>query len=202
MFGRGRRRDVRRARRIHDQDGERGAALVETAILIPIIVLITFGLIEFSSAYQSSAVAASTVRSAARTASAEAKLPSYAVHAALAAATALETVPASEPIELWIYRANDKGYPGANGATNFATCATKCIRYPWVQSTRSFDVTNPGGSGWIASEQLACNAQNGWDSVGVYVKLRHTFLTKMFGTTIDLTDHAVFRLEPAPTGLC
>ena len=30
--------------------GERGAALVETAILIPVVLMITFGLIEFSSA--------------------------------------------------------------------------------------------------------------------------------------------------------
>jgi hypothetical protein len=206
MFGRGRGRlDTTPGRRRPDADTrapECGAALVETAILVPLVIIITFGLIEFSSAYQSSAVAASTVRSAARTASAEAKLPTYAEHAALAAATALETVPASEPVELWIYRANNKGYPGADGNTSFGTCGTKCISYPWVPGTRSFDTANPGGSGWIASEQLACNAVTGWDSVGVYVKLRHSFLTKLFGATINLTDHAVFRLEPAPTGLC
>jgi hypothetical protein len=36
----------------------------------------------------------------------------------------------------------------------------------------------------------------------VYVKLNHKFLTKLFGATIKLADHAVFRLEPAPTQLC
>ena len=190
----------RRWRRLEDR--ERGAALVETAILIPIVILVTFGLIEFSSAYQSSSVAASTARSAARTASAEAKLPRFAEDAALAAATALETVPADEPVEMWVYRANDKGYPGADGVQNFATCSTKCISYQWVKATRSFNTDTPGGSGWAAATQMACNAILGWDSVGVYVKLRHTFLTNLFGTTISLTDHAVFRLEPAPTGLC
>jgi hypothetical protein len=34
------------------------------------------------------------------------------------------------------------------------------------------------------------------------VKLRHAFITKLFGATIDLADHSVFRLEPAPTQLC
>ena len=46
-----------------------------------------------------------------------------------------------------------------------------------------------------------CNTTN-WDSVGVYVKLNHKFLTKLFGANINLADHAVFRLEPAPTQLC
>jgi Flp pilus assembly protein TadG len=183
------------------RDDERGAALVETAILVPIVILLTFGLIEFSSAYQSSAVAASTVRSAARTASAEAMLSGYATDAAAAAATALKTVPADEPVEMWIYRANDKGYPGANGNTSFSSCATQCISYPWDVATRSFNTASPGGSGWVSTTQKACSPSD-WDSVGVYVKLRHKFLTNLFGTTIDLTDHAVFRLEPAPTQLC
>ena len=70
--------------------GERGAVLVETAILIPVVLMITFGLIEFSSAYQSSSTATAASRSAARTASAEALLPTYATDAAAAAATALK----------------------------------------------------------------------------------------------------------------
>ena len=36
----------------------------------------------------------------------------------------------------------------------------------------------------------------------MYVKLKHKFLTKLFGADITLADHAVFRLEPAPTQLC
>jgi len=182
-------------------DGERGAVLVETAILLPIILLITFGLIEFSSVYQSASVASGAARSAARTASAESRLPTFATDAALAAATALKTVSADEPVEMWVYKANDKGYPGANGNTSFTTCDTSCIKYNWIPSSRSFDTANPGGSGWAASSQNACDSSN-WDSVGVYVKLTHKFLTKLFGATITLTDHAVFRLEPAPTQLC
>ncbi|MEX1006705.1 MAG: TadE/TadG family type IV pilus assembly protein [Acidimicrobiia bacterium] len=180
---------------------ERGAVLVETAILIPIIVLITFGLIEFSSVYQSSSVGAGAARSAARTASAEARLSTYATDASVAAATALKTIAPDEPIEMWVYKANDNGYPGANGNTSFSSCTTSCIQYSWVPGTKSFDTANPGGSGWPASSQNACETAN-WDSVGVYVKLSHKYITKLFGATITLTDHAVFRLEPAPTQLC
>lgn len=179
--------------------GERGAVLVETAILIPVIVLITFGLIEFSSAYQSASVASGSARAGARTASAEALLSTYAVDAATAAATALHTVASDEPVEMWIYKANANGYPGT--LTDFSSCSTNCIKYNWVKATKTFDTANPLGGGWPASTQHACDSST-WDSVGVYVKLNHKYITKLFGAGINLTDHAVFRLEPAPTQLC
>jgi Flp pilus assembly protein TadG len=193
--------DKRTRTQAFDRAKERGAVLVETAIMLPVIILITFGMIEFSSAYQSSSTAASAARSAARTASAEAKLPGFATDAAAAAATALRLVPADEPVEMWVYRANAQGYPGADGNTDFNSCTTKCIKYTWVPSSRSFNTASPGGDGWSASDQQACSPSQ-WDSVGVFVKLRHEFITRLFGATIDLTDHAVFRLEPAPTQLC
>jgi Flp pilus assembly protein TadG len=194
-------RGPERNREVRTRERERGAALIETAILIPVVILITFGLIEFSSAYQSSATAASSARSAARTASAEALLDGYATDAAAAAATALRQVPADEPLEMWIYRANVEGYPGIDGNTGFSSCTTKCIKYTWVPATRTFNTTSPGGGGWAAAAQKACSPAD-WDSVGVFIKLRHKYMTKLFGSTIDLTDHAVFRLEPAPTQKC
>ena len=70
-----------------------------------------------------------------------------------------------------------------------------------MPATSTFDTANPSGNGWPYTVQNACN-QNAWDSVGVYVKLRHRFLTQLFGVAVTLADHAVFRLEPAPTQLC
>jgi hypothetical protein len=188
-------------RRRGRRDGERGAVLVETAILLPIILILTFGLIEFSMVYQSSSTAAGATRSAARTASAEAKLPNYARDAAAAASTALRTIGSDEPVEMWVYKANNLGYPGGIGSTGFASCAANCIKYAWLPATRVFDVDNPTGSGWPYQTQQACDTVN-WDSVGVFIKLNHKYFTKFFGSSITLTDHAVFRLEPAPTQAC
>jgi Flp pilus assembly protein TadG len=183
----------------HGADGERGAALVEAALLIPIALLITFGLIEFSAAYQSASVATAAARAGARTASAEALLPTYATDAATAAGTALHTVAATEPQYMWVYKAD--ATTGLPSSGNFTTCATNCISYNWLSASRTFDTAHPGGGGWAYNTQNACNSSQ-WDSVGVYVKLRHAFITKLFGATIDLADHSVFRLEPAPTQLC
>ena len=183
------------------RDGERGAVLVETAILLPIIIMITFGLIEFSMVYQSSSTGAGAARAAARTASAEAKLPTYATDAAAAAATALKTISSSEPVEMWVYKGNNLGYPGADGTTGFAVCAANCIKYAWLPASKKFDTANPSGGGWPYTSQQACDVGT-WDSVGVYIKLNHKFLTNLFWSSITLTDHAVFRLEPAPTQMC
>ncbi len=164
------------------------------------MLIITFGLIEFSSAYQSSSVASAAARTAARTASAEALLPDYATDAAAAAATALKTVPADEPVEMWVYRANDK--PGIRSRASFYELhARSASSTPGSRRLRTFDTASPTGGGWACSTQNACNTTN-WDSVGVYVKLNHKYMTKLFGANINLADHAVFRLEPAPTQLC
>ena len=55
---------------------------------------------------------------------------------------------------------------------------------------------------WLALHPAERLQLGDWDSVGVYIKLNHKFLTKLFGANITLADHAVFRLEPAPTQLC
>jgi len=193
--------DVRRRmrpRRPGQTSDERGAALVEFVLLLPILLLITFGLIEYSSAYQSSSAASAAARTAARTASAEAMLTTFATDAATAAATSLRTLPATEPIEMWVYRANSQGLPESGG---FASCAAHCIKYTWNSQTRVFNTGSPSGDGWPANTQNACNQAN-WDTVGVYVKLDHKFLTKLFVPSMTLTDYALFRLEPAPTQLC
>ena len=36
----------------------------------------------------------------------------------------------------------------------------------------------------------------------MYVKLDHKFVTKLFGASVTLTDHAVFRFEPVASSQC
>ena len=78
---------------------------------------------------------------------------------------------------------------------------SNCIKYAWLPATKAFDIANPNGGGWPYQTQQACDVVN-WDSVGVFIKLNHKYITNLFGTSITLTDHAVFRLEPAPTQAC
>ena len=103
---------------------------------------------------------------------------------------------------MWVYKANNLGYPGGIGSTGFASLRDQLHQVPrGFPPPRSFDIANPTGSGWPYQTQLACDVAN-WDSVGVFIKLNHKYMTNLFGTSITLTDHAVFRLEPAPTEAC
>jgi hypothetical protein len=120
------------------------------------------------------------------------------VHAAEAAASVLTTVPRDAPIEMWVYKANATGHPGTG--TDFASCSTACIKYQWDDDLGAFDTDDPLGGGWAHTAHNVCSEP--YDQLGVYVKIDHTFLTKLFGTSMELSDHAVFRFEPTPSAEC
>jgi Flp pilus assembly protein TadG len=191
---RGRAGQIRRKSRGRD---ERGAALVETVIIIPLVLLIVFGIIEFSSAYHDASVTSDASRAGGRIASAQARNPDYATNAAAAVAAALRTLPKDAPQELWIYRANNQGYPGTG--SDFASCGASCIKFTWDPETLDWNSTTSGG-GWAAASHQVCSEP--FDQIGVYVQIRHDFVTKLFGATLDLDDHSVFRFEPTPSAVC
>jgi hypothetical protein len=184
-------------------EDERGAALIEAAIVLPLILVLVFGALDFSVAFNQSGTLAAATRAGARTASTLVKDPGYAVKAANAVAAALQTIGPTQVDEVWIY----KPAPGPGSAPiggSFASCSD-CVGYRWVPATRRFDTSNPMGSMWAAHAQNACPdvANDTPDRVGVYVRGHHDFVVKLFGATRTLTARTVMRLEPyVGTGVC
>ena len=194
--GRLRRGFARLRARIGADGRQRGAVAVEFALIAPVLVLLTFGVIEFSSAYHDSSIAADAARAGARVGSAKATQTDFASAAASAASSAVSTLPSDVPQELWIYKANSQGYPG--GGSSFSSCSSNCIKYTYSPGSKAF--VQSGGGGWAASTQQVCTQP--YDEIGVYVKLDHQFVTKLFGAGVTLTDHAVFRFEPVASSQC
>ena len=181
---------------------ERGAVLVETVVVLPLVLLLVFGIVEWSAAYHDSSVTADAARAGGRIASAQARNPDFATNAAASVAAALSTLPASSPQEMWIYKVDQSttgGYPFGN-TTGFNTCSTSCIKYTWNSSTKQFNTSTPQGGGWASTDQQVC--QEPFDQIGIYVKIRHDFVTHIFGASITLSDHSVFRFEPTPSASC
>jgi hypothetical protein len=172
--------------------------MVEFALVLPILVGLTFGIIEFSAAYHDKSTVTSATRAGGRVGSAQATNTDFAKNTADAVSSAMKSVPDDAPQELWIYKANAKGYPGSG--TDFSSCSSSCIKFPWSQSKHAFDTSAPGGGGWSASSHQVCHEP--FDQIGVFVKMDHKFFTGLFGPSITLTDHAVFRFEPVPTSVC
>lgn len=194
---------------------ERGAVAIEAALIMPLLALLIFGIIEISFLVRDYVAVSSATRAAGRMASANAGAgpgdraaatcvapcaPSQAPKLSQLAANAVQTMGTALPPdsirELWVYRANDRGFPGANGSTAMQ-CTVNCVRYTWVRSEDEFRFA--GGS-WISSTIAACANQNP-DSVGVFIRARHASVSGIFGD-IDVEDRAVFTFEPLPTVTC
>lgn len=49
---------------------------------------------------------------------------------------------------------------------------------------------------WCPTTRVVSNSGTGTDYVGVYIKVTHPWVTKMFGAQKDISDQTVIRLEP------
>ena len=199
----------RRARR------ERGAVAVEAAIITPLLLLLVFGIIEFSLLMRDHVAVSSAVRAGGRMASASAAAgpgtcpggptpppctPANAPAFAQAAADTIQRAGTAMPKDsidfIWVYKANNNGYPGS--ATSMpATCPANCVKYVWNATDNKFYYAS--GS-WASASVKACI--NDADQVGVYMKGTHSFITGLFGSTIGVADHAVMKFEPLATDIC
>jgi Flp pilus assembly protein TadG len=186
--------------------GERGAALVEFALVITLLMTLVLGIVEFSIAWNVKADAEAAVRSGGRTASALTRSDALTTNAAAAVGAALKSMPPGEPQYVMIYRVpyNGSGAPPAS-------CASNCSKFMWNSGTQSFNTANDLGGGWPASAQANnCTPgtdPNQYDQVGVYVNVLHQYIglpnfVPGMGSNVTLDPYSVFRLEPTSVTGC
>ncbi len=208
----------RRARR------EDGAVAVEAALVLPILVILVFGIIEFGFVLRDYAGVSSLVRSGARIASTGAdhgpgtcetgigappctstSSPALAQEAADAIQRSGSATNPDQIDFILVYKANSKGFPGAETNTtmpNDCTSTPNCVRFTWRASLDTFKYSS--GS-WDSKSISACfpgSPTNPMDRVGIYMQATHKMLTGLFGTSLTLTDRAVMDFEPLATQTC
>ncbi len=185
---------------------ERGAVLVEAAFAIPVLLLILLGTMEFGLVFASGSVTTGSSRSGARLA-ATSYAPAGTVQSAqldaadgIAAAVSadLMALQNAEPIGLAIYEVNPSAadgapYGGFPGDLLSGGCSSSCIRYTWDGDEMVF-----ASGGW--SDPDACGTTV--DSVGVFVQVRHTYVTGLIGESRTVNGHTTMRLEPLPSDQC
>jgi Flp pilus assembly protein TadG len=191
-----------------ERRGQQGAVMVEAALILPVIVLLILGILEFGLLFTSYSTTTAASRSGARlaaTAYSQAGTSTTAQNSAatqIAAATAadLEVLNNAVPLGMVIYKVDPSsttgapigGYPGANMTGG---CTSSCIKYTWNNTTKAF--TKTSGS-WTNAD--ACGVAV--DSIGVYVQARHSYISGILGQTRDVDGHTVMRLEPLPADQC
>lgn len=176
------------------QRPERGASMVEAAIVTPVVVALLFGIVEFGMLFKDYLGLNAMVRAGTRAASANprsALLPTVTVAGMQRASMAIN--PANVE-ELWIYKANTTNdFP--LGLSSFADC-TVCMTFRWDYGTGTFVVDKDT---WASTDQNACAAGSGGppDRVGVYMKIKHDPMTGII-RSLKLSENSVTNFEPYP----
>ncbi len=187
--------------------------------MTPVLLGVLFGIVEMSLLLKDDVAVGSAVRVGSRIASASADAgpgvcetgptappcsPASSPALAQAAADAIQRAGTAMPQDqidyVLVYKANDKGYPGANGSTFMPTsCAgvTSCVKFVWRPSVGAFRYSD--GS-WSSASINACVNES--DAVGVYLQATHKFVTGIFGSSMGLSDRAVMKFEPLTNDSC
>lgn len=209
---------------------------IEAALVLPMVMLLVFGMIEFSLLLRDYVSITAATRAGSRVASASADAgpgtcdpapappctpvssPKVAQVAADAMARSLTGVPTNSINYLLVYRANSKGYPcatpvvatGCNAdtaapATMPTSCTgyNSCVKFTWSPTANAGVGAFRYNSGaWDSTSINACVNDAALDSVGIYVKVTHKWVTGLFGSTFTLGDKSVMKFEPLPVESC
>lgn len=186
--------------------GQQGAVLVEAALVLPVMILVVMGIIEFGFAFASSTTSTGSSRSGARLgAAAYATAGTIPANQQAAADQIADTVSAdlvgltsADPVGMLIYRVDKSSNDGAPVGgfpvdNNLTTCTTDCIRYEWDGTEMAY-----ASGAWPSPD--ACGME--LDSIGVYVLAKHNYITGMIGDHVYVHGVTVMRLEPLPSDQC
>jgi Flp pilus assembly pilin Flp len=202
-----------RVRRRRDQEG---AAAVEFALVLPVLLLVVFGIIEMAFLMKDNVAVASASRVGARIASAAPNLgpadcdvdsdigvpcsPDTTPRFAQLAADAMQTnggaLPTDQIDEIWIYNANDAGFPNAARSFENVECTTQCVKFVWSEKQKAFRY---GGGDWREVATNVCATEGA--RVGVRMMTTHPWVTGFelwpgIPKTLPVDDHSVMSFEP------
>jgi len=185
--------------------GDRGAVLVEATLVLPVIMMLLWGIIEFGFGWRDKITVETAARTGARTASNLGNQSTADYYALQATVAALSSVPTANIDYVVIFNATLNGISptcAAGTGTGSSASDNQCNVYAPAKFTAAS--TNFGcGTGkydnnWCPQSRNAIQS-TGPSYVGVYVKIHRPLITGQFGTSISsITANAIMRLEPVP----
>ncbi len=187
-------------RRRTGQRSERGAVLVELTMVVPILILITLGMLETGLAWRDHVTVTQAARQGARVASHLADDP-QADQEALKSIMAVLAPESGRLDFVVIYEANGSGdVPDANCLTG--SVAGVCN---WYGPTEIADI-NVTDAVWQSLDHDAdwdpstrIDSLTNPDHLGIHVQFNRPWITRIFpGDGLKITGKTVMRLEPEP----
>lgn len=200
-----------RTRRANDPNRERGAAIVEFAIVIPFLMIMVLGMVEIGTAWKANQQVVQAARSGARTVTQLGPID-IADQQALQAVSATFEDEADRIIQVIVFDAPADGQVPPGCLDGIAAPADPCNIYDatdllQVNSPNYFDSNfDPNdlsnGCGGAGASRNWCpntrsNNQQTATFVGVYVEFEQDYFTGFFGVdTYTITETTVMRIEP------
>lgn len=168
---------------------ESGAVLVETAMVTMMLCLLSFGIVEFGLLLRQVNEAATSVRSAARTASISGNETNADYRILQAMKDSTVGLP-GDIEQVMIFRADPATGKPTGSCVNFVPSAN-CNVYD------AADVDNPATVN--AKDNNFTGRTAGVTYIGVAIRADHGFVTKFFGDRLSFADNSVVLLEAAPS---
>ncbi|MEM7142372.1 MAG: TadE family protein [Actinomycetota bacterium] len=186
--------------------GERGATLVESALITPVLLLFVFGIFEFGFAFRDYLAVSNIVRDAAREASVAGNAADSDYRVLRAVDRASAALPDGAIDRLVIFEASgpeSTPHPdclsGSNGRStgsdrcnvyfpsDFALPSTEFLCDPSVPIPDPDRFYCPTGRDVVVGNL---------DYVGIWVQVTHEYITGLFGNQVVFTDQIILKLEP------
>jgi len=184
--------------------GSRGAALIEMAILMPLLILLLIGIFEFGAAFKDFLTTSNSVRVGTRILSAKGDIATADCHALKAAVESMSTATTLSKISsIEIYKANSAGDQIAGETNTYLYTGSS-------SDTCSLSLTDPMDvfEGWVISGAgvlypsgdriVLVEDTDPLDLVGLRIKYTHDWLSGFppFRGSINIDEQAIIRLEP------
>ncbi len=183
---------------------ERGAALLEVALVTPIFLLVVFGIMEFGLLFRDSLTTDNASREGARAASTRGNNADADYYVLRTVEHGLEAMGLERLQYVVVFKATG---PGSTmpAACETASQAGVCNRYTAADFFAELD--DPAGndtgnfrcgtldSSWCPTTRET-SLDAGTDFIGIHVQTRHDFVTGMFSGGNDLGETTILRLEP------
>ncbi len=186
---------------------ERGAALVEAALITPVFFLLIFGILEMGLLYRDSLTNSNAAKEGARAASVNGSSPSADFLILRSIENGIEPIGLQNLEHVVVFKASGPGAP-VPAACKAGSQPGLCNRYDAASFFRQLNVTgtsNPTGhfgcTPGLSIDRYWCpgtrNTKLGESEyVGVHIETRHDYITGFFGASTNLEDTTIIRLEP------
>ena len=178
---------------------ERGASSVEFALVAPLLVVLTLGLIEMGNYFRNLSQMQLAVSASVRTGTTQSRVDGYEDQIAdtLRASFSGRATTANK---LVVFKANPlTGRPTGLAANrkDFSLCTADCWIFVWNSARNTW--TKALAPTWPAAAQKACGPVGDTDFLGVWVEAKYGGLTGLSTIAVkNIATRGIGRLEPVP----